>query len=64
MLSSTAVFSYKCDAYYAPAHEAGVRWDDPDIGIDWTLPPADVSLSEKDKLQPLLHDIEGVVFSS
>jgi dTDP-4-dehydrorhamnose 3,5-epimerase len=64
VLSSTAVFNYKCDAYYAPGHEAGVRWNDPDIGIDWKLPTADVSLSEKDKLQPLLQEIEGVVLPS
>jgi dTDP-4-dehydrorhamnose 3,5-epimerase len=64
VLSSTAIFSYKCDAYYAPNHEAGVRWDDPSIGIDWRLPLADISLSDKDTRQPLLHDIEGVVLSS
>ncbi|NTU58132.1 MAG: dTDP-4-dehydrorhamnose 3,5-epimerase [Chlorobiaceae bacterium] len=60
VLSSKAVFNYKCDAYYAPSSDAGVRWNDPAIGIDWQLPLADVSLSEKDERQPMLHEIEGV----
>jgi dTDP-4-dehydrorhamnose 3,5-epimerase len=63
VLSSTAVFSYKCDAYYAPAFESGIQWDDPAIGIDWRLPLADVTLSEKDKRHPLLSEIEGVVLT-
>jgi dTDP-4-dehydrorhamnose 3,5-epimerase len=31
-------FLYKCTDYYAPAHERVIRWDDPDIGIEWPLP--------------------------
>lgn len=58
VLSETAVFSYKCDAYYAPLHEAGVRWNDPAIGIDWRLPDSNANLSEKDLRQPVLHEIE------
>jgi dTDP-4-dehydrorhamnose 3,5-epimerase len=60
VLSETVRFSYKCDAYYAPSHDAGVRWNDPAIGIDWGVPHAEVNLSEKDRHQPLLHDIEGI----
>jgi dTDP-4-dehydrorhamnose 3,5-epimerase len=61
VLSETAQFSYKCDAYYAPSHDAGVRWNDPVLGIDWGLPDTEVSLSEKDRYQPMLHEIEGLV---
>lgn len=60
VLSETAVFSYKCTDYYAPTHDAGVRWDDPSIGIDWRLPESDASLSNKDQRQPMLQEIEPV----
>ena len=55
VLSPTALFSYKCTDFYHPECDAGVRWDDPDIGIDW--PIAEPVLSEKDKRQPLLKDL-------
>ena len=55
VLSPTALFSYKCTDFYHPECDAGVRWDDPDIGIDW--PIAEPVLSEKDKNLPLLRDI-------
>ena len=55
VLSDTALFAYKCTDLYHPECDAGVRWDDPDIGIAW--PVADPILSEKDKRQPLLKDI-------
>jgi dTDP-4-dehydrorhamnose 3,5-epimerase len=43
----SALFHYKCSAYYSPATEGTVQWDDPDIGIDW--PMREVSLSPKDE---------------
>lgn len=60
VLSDTALFSYKCDAYYAPESDAGVAWNDPEIGVDWRIAPGDVSLSAKDAGQPRLCDIEGL----
>ena len=50
--------AYKCTALYAPQSDGGVRWDDPDIGIDWPLTSAPV-LSDKDRLQPLLGDFDS-----
>ncbi len=47
--------TYKVTAPYAPDHERAIRWDDPEIGIDWltTGPPM---LSAKDAAAPLLAD--------
>ncbi|MEM1220149.1 MAG: dTDP-4-dehydrorhamnose 3,5-epimerase [Bacteroidota bacterium] len=56
VLSETAVFFYKCDNYYHPEAEAGVRYDDPQINIDWPLDPNQLILSTKDQAQPLLGD--------
>ncbi|MDR2508181.1 MAG: dTDP-4-dehydrorhamnose 3,5-epimerase [Candidatus Accumulibacter sp.] len=47
VLSDTAEFLYKTTEYYAPEFERGIRWDDPDIGIDWPLSGAPC-LSSKD----------------
>ena len=60
VLSDEAVFQYKCDNYYAPESEGAVRWDDPDLGIDWKIPAADVILSDKDSKHPSLKDMEDV----
>lgn len=46
---------YKCSDIYAPDCDGGIRWDDPDIGIDWGLTGAPV-LSAKDAVAPLLRD--------
>jgi dTDP-4-dehydrorhamnose 3,5-epimerase len=48
--------AYKVDAFYAPEADGGVRWDDPDLGIDWPLNDAEPGLSDKDQRLPLLKD--------
>lgn len=48
VLSETAEFTYKCDEFYHPEDEGGIRWDDPDIGIEWPLNGVTPLLSEKD----------------
>ncbi|NHA15383.1 dTDP-4-dehydrorhamnose 3,5-epimerase [Thioalkalivibrio sp. XN279] len=53
VLSEIADFEYKCTDYYAPEHEFGVRWDDPEIGIEWPL--KDPLLSAKDAALPSLR---------
>ena len=57
VLSEEAVFQYKCDNFYWPSSEGAVAWNDPDIGIDWKLPPEDVVLSAKDSHHPFLKDL-------
>jgi len=64
VLSDSAVFSYKCTDYYAPTHDAGIRWNDPAISIDWRLPEQEISLSDKDLHQPMLHEIEPLELTS
>jgi dTDP-4-dehydrorhamnose 3,5-epimerase len=46
--------SYKCTAVYAPAHEGGLAWDDPDLAIPWPVDPAAARLSARDRLHPRL----------
>jgi dTDP-4-dehydrorhamnose 3,5-epimerase len=48
VLSDEAIFSYKCDNYYSPAHESGISYDDPFLKIDWLLDKSQIKLSEKD----------------
>ena len=56
VLSEVADFVYKCTNYYDPATEAGIRYDDPDVGVAW---PSDIELlySARDAEAPLLSEI-------
>lgn len=56
VLSDTATFFYKCDNFYAKDHEEGIRFDDPDLGIDWGIDPAKAILSDKDRALPSFAD--------
>ena len=58
VLSEEAVFTYKVDNPYAPQAEAGIRWNDPELGIEWPIDPTKVQTSEKDLKQPLFKDAE------
>ena len=58
VLSDEAIFTYKVDNAYAPQAEAGIRWNDPDINIQWPIDPKDVQTSEKDLDQPFFRDAE------
>ena len=57
VLSETAVFAYKCDNIYNKASEFGIRYDDPEIGIDWKIPTEKVITSEKDRMANKLKDL-------
>lgn len=49
--------NYKVDEYYSPENDRGIRWSDPEIGIDW--PVSNPVLSEKDQVHPLLKDVDN-----
>jgi dTDP-4-dehydrorhamnose 3,5-epimerase len=55
VLSDEALFCYKCTEYYAPRCESSIRWDDPDLAINW--PEASPKLSPKDLAAPFLRAI-------
>lgn len=52
VLSSTAKFAYKCDNYYNKASEGAVRFDDPELAVDWKIDLSKAVLSEKDLQNP------------
>ena len=56
VLSKEVVFTYKVDNVYAPQSEAGIRWNDPDLGIKWPIDSKDILTSEKDMKQPYMKD--------
>lgn len=58
VLSEEAIFTYKVDNKYAPQADAGIRWNDPDINIQWPIHPDEVLTSEKDLKQPFLKEAE------
>lgn len=59
-LEPSTEVTYKVSDVYAPANDAGLRWDDPQIAIDWHLPEGlEPTLSDKDRIQPLLADFDS-----
>ncbi len=56
VLSDSADFLYKTTDYYAPQAEGAVRWDDPDIGIDWPDVGEPPQLAAKDAAAAALKD--------
>ena len=59
VLSEQAEVVYACTDQYAPEHERTLRWDDPQIGIRWPIPPGRTpTLSTRDRDAPLLRDAE------
>lgn len=48
---------YKVTNFYSAQHDFGIRWNDPDLGIDWPFSESDMVLSDKDKKQPFLKDM-------
>ena len=61
-LEPDTVVTYKVSDYYAPEREFGIRFDDPQLGIDWTADPSLIIISEKDRALPLF-DANGEYFA-
>lgn len=59
VLSDEAVFNYKCTNFYSPEYDAGLLWNDPEVGIEWPLEGIEeIILSEKDKVQKTLKELD------
>lgn len=56
VLEDDTIFSYKCDNYYHKSSERGLRYDDPELDIDWGFPTNKLVLSQKDLQLPYLKD--------
>ena len=56
VLSESAIFAYKCDNFYDKESEGGIIWNGPDLAINWQLPPQDIILSDKDKVQKTFQE--------
>ena len=58
VLSDNAEFLYKCTEEYSPEADAGIIWNDPEIGIKWPIDEKEIIISEKDAALPLLSQIK------
>lgn len=56
VLSTEAIVQYKCDNFYAPDYEAGIRYNDPELKIDWQISEKDIRVSGKDSVLPFLKE--------
>ncbi len=56
-LEDDVVLLYKVSDYYAPAHDRGICWNDPDIAIAWSFKETDIITSDKDRRLPLLKEL-------
>ena len=55
VLSETATVHYKVSSIYDPKYECSIRWNDPDIRVDWPIQP--LSLSPRDQISPFLKEL-------
>lgn len=58
VLSETAIFAYKCDGFYHREAERGIRYNDPELNIDWHIDESEALVSEKDLVNPLFREAE------
>ena len=59
VLSDTAVFAYKVDNIYAPKFDCGIKYNDKDLNIDWSLGKNEVKLSAKDDNLSSFKDLDS-----
>lgn len=57
VLSDVADVIYKQTAYYDPALERGIAWDDPDVAVHWPLPLEELAVSARDSTAPALREL-------
>lgn len=55
-LTDRVEFLYKADNFYEPEADGGIRWNDPELAIEWGI--SEPILSQKDKTSPFLKDVE------
>jgi dTDP-4-dehydrorhamnose 3,5-epimerase len=60
-LEPETIVAYKVDGFYNKAAEGGLRWDDPDIAIDWPVSREAVLVSDKDAALPFLRDLKAPI---
>ena len=58
VLSESAIVAYKVDNSYAPTYDAGIRWDDSILNIQWGLNESEVLVSEKDTKLPFFSEFK------
>lgn len=51
--------AYKVSEFYSPEHDAGIHWDDPEIAVPWPVDPGEITVSDKDAVQPALAQFRG-----
>jgi len=61
VLEDHTVFAYKCDNYYNKESEGGIRYNDPQLAIEWEIPEDKMLLSEKDIILPYLSSLNPPV---
>ena len=59
VLSDSATFAYKVDNTYAPEFDAGIKYDDKELNIDWGMTEEEIQLSEKDKNLSFFKDLDS-----
>lgn len=58
-LEDDVLLMYKVSQYYAPAHDGGIRWNDPDVAVAWPIKDADIIISDKDRRLPFLKEFSS-----
>jgi len=62
-LRPNSIIAYKTTDYYSRDHDRGVLWNDPELDIRWPVAVEKAVLSSKDRMQPLLADLETTSFA-
>jgi dTDP-4-dehydrorhamnose 3,5-epimerase len=60
VLSATCIFFYKCDNYYNKSAESGIRYNDPELNIDWQMKEEELIVSAKDKINPSFSEAQKI----